>query len=86
LELVTQIGIGARDYRACVLWTPAWFAHLRFEHGPLDQRLLLGASVNDVATLEEAMSGLTSTPPRLLEALTADAMGAPEEKGIQVAA
>lgn len=77
LELITNMGIGARDYRACVLWTPGWFAHLRWEHGALDQRLLLGASVNDVVSLEKAIENLESVPPRLMEALAADAMGAP---------
>lgn len=99
LELITNIGIGARDYRACVLWTPAWFAHLRFEHGALDQRLLLGAAVNDVVSLEAAVEGLDQVPHRLMEALIADAMtglpsrsdrdgdplGAPELKELRVA-
>lgn len=76
-DLVARLEVGDQSFRPCVLQTPKFVAHLRWEHGPLDQRLLLGASVNDLVTMEQALEGIdvNKMPERLRQALEADALG-----------
>lgn len=74
-EALRRMRAGGTEYRPAILRTPGWTTEIHLTHGPLDRRLLLGASATEGTEMSEVLAGVGKIPAGLLAALEADALG-----------